>query len=78
MTNGSGRSRRRKERGESAWDRFFLAALCPTLLPAFLGPVPLLHAACSVATTVWTVLAAALVYSAPVFVPLFVWNALGK
>ena len=78
MTNGSGRSRRPKERSESAGDRFFLAALCPALLPAFLGPVPLLHAACSAATTVGTILSAALVYSAPMIVPLFVWNVLGK
>ena len=78
MTNGSGKSRRCKERSQSAWDRCFLAVLCPALLPAYLGPVPLLHAACSVAATLATVLSAALVYCAPIIVPLFVWNALGE
>ena len=78
MTNGGTRSQQKQGPGHSAWDRFFLAVFCSPLVPAVLGPVPLLHAACSLVGRAATVLSAALVYSAPIVIPLLVWNALGE
>ena len=78
MTNGGSRTRQKKDSAQSAWDRLFLTFLCSALLPAYLGPVPLLHAACSAGSMVGTILLAALVYTAPVVIPLLVWNALGE
>ena len=78
MTNGGSRGRQRPDTKQSAWDKFFLAVLCAPLLPGDLGPVPLLHAACGMGARAGTVLSAALVYSAPIVIPLLVWNALGE
>ncbi len=78
MTNGGSRGRQKSDRKQSAWDKIFLAVLCAPLLPGDLGPVPLLHAACGMGAKAATVLSAALVYTAPIVIPLLVWNALGE
>lgn len=59
-------------------DRLFLAVCCPAVLPGFLGPVPLLHAARRAVAGLLSVAAAVLVLTAPLLIPLLVWNALGQ
>ena len=59
-------------------DRAFVALFCISFLPTFIGPVPLVRGIRWSVTLFAAVMSTFLVYSAPLLIPLLVWNALGE